>query len=280
MLEIGHSYELEVVKRVDFGIYLDAENLGEVLLPNRVTPEGISIGDSLKVFLYLDSEDRLIATTKRARAEVGQFAFLPVVETTDFGAFMDWGLDKHLLLPFAEQHRKIEVGHSYIVYLYIDKRDKRIVASSKIDKFLEDKSPRFFKPREPVDLIVANTTELGFKAIVNHTCWGVLYKDEVFQRLSFGQSVKGFVQRIRPDGKIDLTLNGGDKSRDKNTRIIVGYLKANNGFAPFHDKTDPSIISGELGMSKGAFKKAIGNLYKQQVISIGSDGIRVLTGDE
>ncbi len=277
MLKLGRSYELEVVKELDFGFYLDAENLGEVLLPNRVVPEGTNVGDSLSVFLYLDSEDRPIATTKKPRAQVGQFAYLRAVETTDFGAFLDWGLDKHILLPFAEQHRKIEVGKSYLVYLYLDERDGRIVASSKIDKFIEDKATRYFKTREPVDLIIANTTELGYKAIVNHSCWGVLYKSDVFQKLSFGQRVKGFIRRVRPDGKVDLTLNGGNHSRDRNTKIVLDYLNKNSGFAPLHDKTDPKIISSELGMSKGAFKKAIGNLYKQKVISIDNDGIRMLS---
>lgn len=276
-MKLGRSYELEVVKELDFGFYLDAENLGEVLLPNRVVPEGTNVGDSLSVFLYLDSEDRPIATTKKPRAQVGQFAYLRAVETTDFGAFLDWGLDKHILLPFAEQHRKIEVGKSYLVYLYLDERDGRIVASSKIDKFIEDKATRYFKTREPVDLIIANTTELGYKAIVNHSCWGVLYKSDVFQKLSFGQRVKGFIRRVRPDGKVDLTLNGGNHSRDRNTKIVLDYLNKNSGFAPLHDKTDPKIISSELGMSKGAFKKAIGNLYKQKVISIDNDGIRMLS---
>ncbi|ABD80780.1 CvfB family protein [Saccharophagus degradans] len=278
MYRIGRSYPLEVVKRVEFGVYLDAGNLGEILLPNRVAPEGLEIGDSVKAFLYLDSEDRPIATTKRPRVQVGQFAYLQVVETTHFGAFLDWGLDKHLLVPFAEQHVKMLEGKSYLVYVYQDRRDGRIVASSKVDKFIDDDKPHRFKPRQEVSLIIANSTELGFKAIVNHSHWGVLYKNDVFQRLSFGQSVKGYIQQVRADGRIDLTLNGGYKARDKNCQTILDYLKKQGGYAALHDKSDPAEISAQLGMSKAAFKKAIGGLYKQQVITIEEAGIRLIAG--
>jgi len=276
MIEIGHSYELKVVKQVDFGVYLDAAELGEVLLPKRHLPEKLAVGDSIAVFLYLDSEDRPVATTQKPKAQVGEFAYLKVVDTTDIGAFLDWGLDKDLLVPFAEQHRPMEVGHSYIVYLYIDKRDGRITASSKIDKFLDDLRPHQFEPQQKVDLLIANTTELGFKAIINNSHWGVLYKDEVFQRLSFGQSKKGFIKNVRADGKIDLTLQGGQETRDKYAKIILIYLQKQNGFAPVHDKSDPQLISRLFGMSKGAFKKAIGGLYKQRIISIEKDGIRLI----
>jgi len=276
MIEIGHSYELTVVKQVDFGVYLDAAELGEVLLPKRHLPEKLAVGDSIAVFLYLDSEDRPVATTQKPKAQVGEFAYLKVVDTTDIGAFLDWGLDKDLLVPFAEQHRPMEVGHSYIVYLYIDKRDGRITASSKIDKFLDDLRPHQFEPQQKVDLLIANTTELGFKAIINNSHWGVLYKDEVFQRLSFGQSKKGFIKNVRADGKIDLTLQGGQETRDKYAKIILIYLQKQNGFAPVHDKSDPQLISRLFGMSKGAFKKAIGGLYKQRIISIEKDGIRLI----
>lgn len=279
MLKIGHSYELEVIKLVDFGVYLEGENLGEVLLPKRVAPEDVSVGDLLKVFIYLDSEDRVIATTKRPRAEVGEFAYLKVMQVTDFGAFLDWGLEKHLLVPFAEQHTRMREGKSYLVFLYEDPRDGRIVASSKVDKFLDDDAPHDFKPRQAVNLIIANSTELGFKAIINHQHWGVLYKDEVFQRLSFGQSIKGYIQRVREDGKIDLTLNSGKGSRDQHGKSIMDYLEKNKGHAPFHDKSDPAEIYSTFNMSKAAFKKAIGQLYKQRDIVIEKDGIRLTDSD-
>lgn len=276
MLELGRTHALKVVKQVEFGFYLDADNLGEVLLPNRVAPKDTNIGDTFEVFLYLDSEDRPIATTLKPHAQVGEFAFLRVVDTSPFGAFLDWGLDKDLLVPFAEQHKKMEIGRSYLVRLYIDARDKRIVASSKIDKFVHEDRPAYLKVGQAVDLIIANSTELGFKAIINHSHWGVLYKEDVFERLSFGQSVKGFIRQIRQDGKVDLTLNGGSRSHDKNTQTIMQYLKKNNGYAPLHDKSEASLISAELGMSKGAFKKAIGNLYKKKELLLESDGIRLV----
>lgn len=275
MINIGQTYKLNVIKAVAFGFYLDAEILGEVLLPNKNAPRDLSVGDSVEVFLYLDSEDLPIATTQRPKACVGEFAYLKVVDTTDVGAFLDWGLDKDVLVPFAEQHKPMEVGCSYLVYLYIG-IDGRITASSKIDKFLDDERPHDFRPQQPVDLIIANSTDLGFKAIVNNSHWGVLYKNDVFQRLSFGQKINGFIKRIRLDRRIDLSLQCGQETRDKNSEIILGYLKKNNGFAPLHDKSDPKLISKLFGMSKGAFKKTIGGLYKRRIISIEKDGIRLV----
>ncbi len=275
MISIGHIVELEVVKAVDFGFYLDAEDLGEVLLPNKNAPQDLAVGDMVGVFLYFDSEGRPVATNKAPKVEVGEFAYLKVVDTSSVGAFLDWGLDKDLFVPFAEQHRPMEVGHSYLVYVYIG-LDGRIIASSKIDKFLDDEKPHSFKPQQKVDLIIANSTDLGYKAIINHSHWGVLYKNDVFQRLSFGQYKKGFIKHIRPDGKIDLSLQGGQETRDKYAKIILNYLNKQNGFAPVHDKSDPKLISELFGMSKGAFKKAIGGLYKQRLISIEKDGIRLL----
>ena len=275
MIRIGQTYELDVVKILDFGAFLDAKNLGEVLLPLKYTPGTLSAGDSIKVFLYLDSEERPVATTQKPRACVGEFAYLRVLDNTRVGAFLDWGLDKDLFVPFAEQHVPMKVGHSYLVYLYLSKVDGRITASSKIDKFIDDEEPHDFKAQQKVDLIIANSTDLGYKAIINHSCWGILYKDEVFQRLSFGQNKKGFIKQIRADGKIDLSLQGGQETRDKYAKIILSYLNNKNGFAPVHDKSDPQLISDLFGMSKGAFKKAIGNLYRQRIISIEKDGIRL-----
>ncbi len=277
MVNIGQIVELEVIKAVEFGFYLDAKDLGEVLLPVRYAPSDLAVGDTIEVFLYLDSAGRPVATNQQPRAVVGEFAYLKVVDTSAVGAFLDWGLDKDVLVPFAEQHRPMELGHSYLVHIFIG-LDGRIVASSKIDKFLDDEKPHHFKPQQAVNLIIANTTELGYKAIINHSHWGVLYKNEVHQRLSFGQSKKGFIKHIRPDGKIDLSLQGGQETRDKYAKIILNYLKKQNGFAPVHDKSDPQLISDLFGMSKGAFKKAIGGLYKKRIISIEKDGIHLLEG--
>ena len=280
MITIGKTYVLNVVKKVEFGFYLDAGEMGEVLLPRRYAPRDLKVGDALEVFLYLDSDGLPVATTQKTKAQVGEFAYLKVLAVTDVGVFLDWGLDKDILVPFAEQHRPLEEGHSYLVYIYINKADGRITASSKVDKFIDDDKPHNFKPRQAVDLIIANSTDLGYKAIINHGHWGVLYKDEVFQRLSFGQSIKGYIKYIRPDGRIDLTLQSGQETRDKNQKIILDYLKDQNGFAEVHDKTDPQVIAKLFGMSKGAFKKAISSLYKQRIIVIGKDGIRLVENNE
>lgn len=215
MITIGKTNELNVVKKVDFGFYLDAQEVGEVLLPRRYAPV-----------------DLPVVTTQKAKAQVGEFAYLKVLAVTDIGAFLDWGLDKDVLVPFAEQHRPMEVGHSYLVHIYIGKADGRITASSKIDKFVDDEAPHHFKPGQAVDLIIANSSDLGYKAIINHSHWGVLYKDEVFQRLSFGQSIQGYIKRIRDDGKIDLSLQGGQETRDKNQKIIFDYLKNKMALRP------------------------------------------------
>ncbi len=276
MLTIGQTYTLDVVKAVEFGFYLDAKNLGEILLPVRYAPQDLIEGDAIDVFLYMDSEDRYVATTLQPKVSIDQFAYLKVVDVNKVGAFLDWGLTKDLFVPFAEQHRPMEVDHSYLVYVYLDRVHQRITASSKIDKFLDDEKPHSFKPQQPVDLIIASSTALGFKAIINHSHWGVLYKNEVHQRLSFGQYKKGFIKYIRPDGKIDLSLQGGQETRDKYAKIILIYLNKQGGFAPVHDKSDPQLISDLFGMSKKAFKKAIGGLYKERIISIEKDGIRLI----
>ena len=276
MVAIGHTYDLDVVKIMDFGAYLDAEELGEVLLPRKHMPDGLAVGDFVYAFLYLDSEDRIVATTQQPKAEVGEFAYLKVVDTTSIGAFLDWGLDKDILAPFAEQHRPMELGHSYLVYLYVDKNDGRIVASSKIDKFLDDDRPHDFEPRQAVNLIIANSTDLGYKAIINHRHWGLLYKNEVFERLSFGQYKRGFIKGIRADGKIDLSLQSGQETRDEQAELIASYLETQGGFAPVHDKSDPKLIAEMFGMSKAAFKRAIGRLYKRRIIQIEKNGIRLV----
>ncbi|MBV1907319.1 MAG: GntR family transcriptional regulator [Pseudomonadales bacterium] len=275
MIEMGKTCKVRVAKEVDFGVYLDAYSLGEILLPKKFVPDELTVDDTIEVFLYFDSEDRPVATTQIPKAMVAEFAYLEVVSTTEYGAFLDWGLDKDLLVPFAEQHRPMEIGHSYIVFLYIDKKDGRIVASSKIDKFLDDERPHDFQPQQQVNIIVANSTELGFKAIIDNSHWGVLYQNEVFERLSFGQYKTAFIKQIRSDNKIDLSLQGGQETRDENEQLILNHLTWKNGFAPVHDKSSPEDISKIFGISKGAFKKTIGRLYKKQLITIGKDGIRL-----
>lgn len=275
MMKTGRHYNLEVIKKVDFGFYLDAKNLGEVLLPGKYADDGLDIGDYLDVFLYLDSEDRPVATTETPFACVDEFASLRVVATTKVGAFLDWGLEKDLLVPFAEQQTQMKEGRSYLVYLYHDKASGRITASSKINKFLDDDRPHDFEEKQAVNLVIAKQTDLGFKAIINHTHWGVLYNNDVHEHLIIGQRKEGFIKQVRPDRKIDLTLQAGSSARSQHALLIEKKLNENNGFLPLHDKSDPAQISEMFGISKGAFKKAIGILYKQQVITIKDDGIRL-----
>ncbi|MEE4272123.1 MAG: S1-like domain-containing RNA-binding protein [Thermoanaerobaculales bacterium] len=275
MSRIGRTCTLKVIKRVPPGAILDGGELGEVLLPDRYCPDDLALDDQLPVFLYLDSQKRAIATTQKPRAEVDQFAFLEVVANSEFGAFVDWGLDKDLLVPFGEQHRPMRVGHRYIVHVYVNRADGRILASSKIEKFLEEGKPHTFWVGQPVDLIIANSTDLGFKAVVNHSHWGLLYKNELNEQLSYGQSKNGFVKFIRPDGKIDLALDAGQDSSDRNAEAILMHLQENEGFAAVNDKSDARMILSVFGMSKRTFKKTIGGLYKRRLITIDADGIRL-----
>ncbi|OFE13537.1 GntR family transcriptional regulator [Pseudohongiella acticola] len=275
MLQLGKVYTLQVLELADIGVYLETGEADRLLLPRRQVPTGTAIGDSLRVFVYLDSEDRPVASMRMPVACVGQFAYLPVVDCNAVGAFLDWGLEKDLLVPFMEQHRPMEEGRSYLVYIYVDKVHGRIVASSKIDKFLDDDKPHRFNAGQPVDLIIANSTDLGFKAIINHNHWGVLHHADVTGRLSFGQSIQGYIRHVRPDGRIDLSLRPAAEVLDEHGSLIVAYLEKQGGFAPIHDKSSPAEIARVFKLSKSAFKKTIGRLYKQGVIDIRSDGIQL-----
>ncbi len=275
MAAIGTVNELEVIKEVDFGIYLDGAQHGEILMPKRYVPQGCKVGDRIEAFIYLDSEDRLVATTERPIAMVGEFAKLKVIAVTRIGAFLDWGLPKDLLVPFREQQQKMEEGKSYLVYIYLDDESQRIAGTSKLDKCL-DNIPIDYEEGEEVDLIIAGQTELGYKAIIDNSHWGMLFKNEVFQTLKIGQKIKGYIKHIREDEKIDLSLEkAGYEKIDPITESILNKLAANNGFLPLNDKTDPDTISETFQISKKNFKKAIGALYKQRIISIDEDGIRM-----
>ncbi len=275
MAAIGTVNELEVIKEVDFGIYLDGAQHGEILMPKRYVPQGCKVGDRIEAFIYLDSEDRLVATTERPVAMVGEFAKLKVIAVTRIGAFLDWGLPKDLLIPFREQQQKMEEGKSYLVYIYLDDESQRIAGTSKLDKCL-DNIPIDYEEGEEVDLIIAGQTELGYKAIIDNSHWGMLFKNEVFQTLKIGQKIKGYIKHIREDEKIDLSLEkAGYEKIDPISESILNKLAANNGFLPLNDKTDPDTISETFQISKKNFKKAIGALYKQRIISIDEDGIRM-----
>jgi predicted RNA-binding protein (virulence factor B family) len=275
MITLGKSYTLQIIKLTEFGAFIDAQNYGEILIPKKHAPKFLKKGDWLDIFLYLDSDDKPIATTQVPKVHVGEFAYLPVIDITSVGAFLDWGLDKDLLVPFSEQHRPMQKGDSYLVYVYIDKVDNRITASSKIDKFLDYEKPHTFKVQEQVNLIIANSTEIGYKAIINHSHWGMLYKNEVHRQISFGDYTQGSIKNIRPDGRIDLILRTeklGKELRDKDEQLILSYLTKNSGRSSLNDKSDPKDIAKAFSMSKGSFKKAIGRLYKQEKIIIEENG--------
>lgn len=276
MVQIGKTNRLKVLRKVSIGLYLDGDTLGDLLVPNRYVPENISVGDELDVFVYLDSEDRLIATTEVPLAQVGDFALMKAVAVTKVGAFLDWGLSKDLLVPFSEQQQKMEAGKHYLVHVYLDDNTKRIVASAKIDKFLDNLPPEY-EPGDQVQLMIASRTDLGLKAIVNGIHSGMLYNNQVFKSLKIGDKVTGYIQKVREDDKIDLLLEKpGYEKIDDISEIILDKLKQNKGFIPVTDKSEPDEIARIFGMSKKNFKKAVGGLYKKRMIDIQNDGIKLI----
>lgn len=276
MADIGKFNELRVVRKVDFGVYLDGEKLGEILLPKKYIPEGCRMGDRLKVFIYRDSEDRLIATTMMPAAQVGDFAYLKVVSVTSMGAFLDWGLLKDLLVPFREQKVPMKEGRSYIVKIYLDQRTDRIVASSRLNDYL-DRDPVDFQELQEVNLLICDQSDLGYKAIINGAHWGLIYADEVFRPLKTGQRIKGFVRKIRDDNKINLCLQKPGYGKVKDIAgTILEILEEKGGFIAVTDKSSPETIYQLFGISKKTYKKAIGAIYKKRLITIEPDGIRLV----
>lgn len=276
MVEIGKINTLAVVRETENGVYLDGLEHGEILMPQKFVTEGVKESGVATVFVYTDSEDRLVATTENPIAKVGEFALLKVVSNSKFGSFLDWGLPKDLLAPFREQKAKMIEGNEYLVYIYLDLHSNRIAASAKLDKFL-DNTPPEYKVGDEVDLLITEETDLGFKAIVNGEHWGILYKNQVYQQLLAGQKMKGYINKVREDEKIDLLLEKpGYEKVDAISEKILNELKENNGFMAVSDKTSPEMIKAMFGISKKNFKKAIGGLYKKRMISFESDGIRLL----
>lgn len=274
LVELGKVNRLDVVKEVDFGYYLDGDDLGEILLPNSATESMLQVGDNVAAFIYKDSEDRLIATLKTPKAQVGEIAALRVNAITPIGAFLDWGLDKDLLVPFAEQTQTMIEGNTYIVLLYVDVSN-RLVASTKLDKHL-DREPADYQPHQQVEIIICDHTDLGYKAAINGTHWGILYRNEVFKELRVGYKTKAYINRVREDDKIDLLLDKpGFSSNDELANKIMKHLKENAGFSQVNDKSSPELITRLFGVSKKKFKQSIGHLFKAGQISIDSDGIRL-----
>lgn len=274
-IKVGQTNSLTVVKEVAFGVYLDGGELGEILLPSKVVPAGTSIDDVVKVFIYHDSKDKLIATTKRPLASIGEFVFLKVVDTSRFGAFLDWGLDKDLLVPAPEQRRPMQVDQFYLVYLKLDGVG-RVVGSSKVDRFL-DKTPSKLKVRDRISMTIAESSPLGTKVIINNSHWGLLHSNDTFKSFQYGQKVQGYVKTIRADGKIDVIAGklGQDRIAELAKAILV-ELNKRDGFIALHDKSSSDEIKRVFKESKKSFKNAISQLYKSKEILIEDGGIRLV----
>lgn len=278
MALIGRYNSLQIVKHTNFGLYLDGAQDGEILLPNRYIPKDVPTEDEdwLNVFVYLDSEDKLLATTEKPKVQVGEFASLKVVEVNSVGVFLDWGLPKDLLLPYSEEKRTLQAGDYCVVHVYLDKHTRRITATARLDRYL-DKTPANYSVAQEVDLLVAEATDMGFKAIINNKHWGLIHKNEVFKFMRAGKQEKGYIKEIRSDGNISLSLQpvGAEAASSLNSKILA-KLRENDGTLPVSDKSDPQVISGLFGVSKGNFKKAIGALYKQGQIVIHADRIELV----
>ena len=275
MVEIGKINRLKIKKQVDFGVYLDGDGQ-EILLPKRYVPEGAQPGDELSVFLYHDNEGRLIATTDKPYVQVGEFQYMEVKSVNQVGAFLEWGIMKDLLVPYKEQNGRMREGGWYLVYVRLDEKSGRIMASARINKFLNNVPPEYDQ-NESVDLIVADETDIGYKVIINNRHWGMVYRSEVFQRLEKGEHLRGYVKEVRDDDKIDVSLTPlGYQKVEGISAIILDSLKAQGGFLAVHDKSNPDLIYSLFRCSKKSFKQAIGSLYKQQLITIERDGIRLV----
>ena len=265
-IELGRFNTLEIVKEVDFGLYLDGDEYGEILLPSRYVPENYVIGEKLAVFLYLDMDERLIATTLTPYVQVGEFAYLEVAWTNEFGAFLDWGLMKDLFVPFSEQKMKMIRGNKYIVHAYVDDATHRIVASAKVDSFFVEEFPEYNEGDE-VDILVWQKTDLGFKAIIDNQYGGLLYDNEIFQPLYTGMRLQAFIKQVRPDGKIDLILQQGGRQQVIDfATTLLGYIKENGGQTQLNDRSPAEDIYEVFGVSKKVFKKAVGDLYRKRLV--------------
>ena len=268
MIKIGNYNELEVVKKVDFGFYLDGEEYGEILMPQKYAPEDLEIGDKIRVFLYRDSEDRLVATTERPLLEVGEVGMLHAKQVVGIGAFMDWGVMKDLLVPFREQAVTIEEGRDYVVYVYLDNVTKRIVGSTKLNKYIGNKIPRY-EAGDEINAVVVKRTDLGYKVVVDNLFWGMIYNNDVFDPIRIGDRLSAHVKLVRDDGKIDLSLRGSGGDRVfQLSRRITGYLKDNGGTMHISDSSSPEEIKSVFQCSKKDFKKALGLLYKKGKVEL------------
>jgi hypothetical protein len=276
MAEVGKYNNLKVLRKAEQGLYLAGERENDILLPNAYIPENCEIGDEIEVFVYRDSEDRIIATTIKPYATVGEFAGLKVVASTKIGAFLDWGLAKDLLVPFKEQQERMIKGKTYLVYILLDEETDRVIATSRFNRFLNHERPELTEGQE-VDLLINKRTHLGWHAIVNNMYKGTLFENEIFQALHPGQKLKGYVKQVRPDDKIDLTLQkSGFANIDPVIQKIMEYLETHDGSMDITDKSPAELIYLKFGISKRAFKQAIGILYRKRMVKIESNHVSLL----
>lgn len=279
MIKAGTWNTLRVVKHVEFGLYLDGGEAGEILLPKRFAPHDAKDGDELKVFIYHDSDNRIIATTQEPKGVVGDIVFLKCVSTTQQGAFLDWGLMKDIFVPLSQQSMQMVAGGRYLVGIYLDEQTGRVAATEKFDKWLVEE-PEDLKEKDKVSLTVWRQTDLGYLCIINNRYTGVLYFSDVFQDYDPGDRLQGFVKTIRPDGKIDLGAGESGYARVEDaTQKVLRLLQEGNGYLPYNDKSDPDDIHEFFGMSKKTFKMTTGGLYKAGKIEFTKTGIKQKEAD-
>lgn len=271
-MELGEYNVLRIARLTDFGYFLEQEDGQEVLLPNKYCTDEMEIDQEISVFIYRDSEDRIVATTLDPFIQAETFAYLKVVAVNQFGAFLDWGLEKDLMVPFKEQANRMVEGNWYVVFMYVDEDSDRLVATSKTKRFLNEIDVDVNRGDE-VEILVCGYSDLGMNVIVNNSFPGLIYEDEIFESVSPGDIRKAYVKKVREDDKLDISLQPlGVASIEPNAQKLLKKLQEEEGFLPINDKTDPDTISFRLGMSKKTFKKALGNLYKQRLVTIDENG--------
>ena len=276
MVRLGEFNTLTIVKAVDFGLYLDGGDVGEILLPARYVPKDAKLYDEITVFIYLDQDERLIATTQTPFAKVGDFAYLEVAWVNEYGAFLNFGLMKDLFCPFREQKMRMRQGEKYIVYVKVDEDSYRIMATAKVERYLSDERPPY-KHGDEVDILVWQKTDLGFKVIIDNKYQGLVYDNQVYRYLHTGDRVKGYIDHIRQDNKVDITLQPtGRKHTEEFSEILLQYLKDNNGRCDLGDKSPSELIQDRFKVSKKTFKKAVGDLYRQRLITITDEGLTLV----
>lgn len=277
-IALGQHNRLKVVKEVDFGLYLDGGDAGEILLPSRYVPADARVGDELQVFIYLDMDERLVATTLKPRVEVGQFACLEVSWVNEHGAFLDWGLMKDLFVPFGEQKLRMRKGDRYVVHAHVDEDSYRIVASAKVERYLSKEMPTY-APGQAVSILVWQRTQLGFKAIIDHRYSGLLYANELFRPIEVGDVLTAYVKQVRPDGKIDLSLQKPGFARVGDfAPELLDYIRSQGGHIALNDRSEAELIYDTFGVSKKTFKQAVGDLYRRRLIRLTPDGIDLADG--